>query len=246
LFISPQRYNCFVTPGSHLPEFIRARAETIAWCAKQPLAVNFAESAILRYHRALVDDWRKGMKLLAPFEGQLRTPTLKPTLPSGDINTDADWKNAVTEVIAKRADLLGQRPLDTKDAAGRILLYIPSENLFDGAAMYSSKGFFDLNNNPPWDIWVYFSEQTLVSWVPRALEPLAQEGISTRTLKAVSAGRTKRQLDRRNQPIPLRIRIASENGGDPWACRSTALSSSAVHGALFRKQRDILGRAVRV
>ena len=47
----------------------------------------------------------------------------------------------------------------------------------DGAAKYSSNGFFDVNNVPPWDIWVAFSEQTLVSWVPPMLLELAQKGI---------------------------------------------------------------------
>jgi len=55
--------------------------------------------------------------------------------------------------------------------------YTPSENLACGAAEASSNGFFDVNNVPPWDIWVDFSERTLVSWVPPGLLDVAQMGI---------------------------------------------------------------------
>jgi hypothetical protein len=67
-------------------------------------------------------------------------------------------------------------PRDT-NFGGRLLLYTPSENLACGAAEVSSNGFFDVNNVPPWDIWVGFSERTLVSWVPPALIEVAQMGI---------------------------------------------------------------------
>jgi len=57
------------------------------------------------------------------------------------------------------------------------LLYAPDENLFDGAAKYSSKGFFDFNNVPPWDMWIRYLDNYLVSWVPPVLDELASAGI---------------------------------------------------------------------
>jgi len=60
---------------------------------------------------------------------------------------------------------------------GRLLIYIPEENLADGAAKYTSRGFFDDDNVPPWDIWVAFFGGTLLSWVPPHLIELAQCGI---------------------------------------------------------------------
>jgi hypothetical protein len=60
---------------------------------------------------------------------------------------------------------------------GRILLYIPQENLADGAAQVSSGGFYDADNVPPWDVWVGFSNSALVSWVPPTLIEVAQMGI---------------------------------------------------------------------
>ena len=75
---------------------------------------------------------------------------------------------SVTEMTAKQAH---------GDAGGRFLLYSPSENLACGAADTSSNGFFDANNVPPWDLWVGFSNGTLVSWIPPALVDVAAMGI---------------------------------------------------------------------
>jgi hypothetical protein len=62
-------------------------------------------------------------------------------------------------------------------AGGKLLLYAPDENLFDGAAECQSNGFFDVNNTPPWDCWVIYSHPYLVSWIPPALRKIAQAGI---------------------------------------------------------------------
>ena len=58
-----------------------------------------------------------------------------------------------------------------------LLLFVPSETLMDGAAQQSSNGFFDVNNVPPWHIWVDFADRTLVCWVPHVLVDAAQTGI---------------------------------------------------------------------
>jgi hypothetical protein len=133
-------------------------------------------------------EWRRSVMLskeadplsLAQLESQLRTPTLKPTFALDDSGMDAPWAEAVAELVAKRAQLVSLTSPpehDADEASGRLLLYVPSENLADGAARYSSNGFFDVNNVPPWDTWIAFSERTLVSWVPTALVELAQKGI---------------------------------------------------------------------
>jgi hypothetical protein len=117
---------------------------------------------------------------LAQMEGHLRTPALKPTFAPDESSVDAPWAEALAEVVANRARVMSlTSPPEhyADEAGGRLLLYVPSENLADGAAQYSSNGFFNVNNVPPWDIWVAFSERTLVSWVPMALVGLAQKGM---------------------------------------------------------------------
>ena len=54
---------------------------------------------------------------------------------------------------------------------GRFLAYFPDDNLFDGAAEAESQGFFDVDNIPPYDTWVWWSETSepsLMRMVPAA------------------------------------------------------------------------------
>ena len=130
--------------------------------------------------------WQNAMALLerireslGPMDRKLRSPELKPSSGLDDFGGDALWAQAVSEVVARRSRLIAGTSSELRDmnSQGRFLLYTPTENLACGAAEASTNGFFDTNNVPPWDIWVDFSEGTLVSWVPPALLDVAQMGI---------------------------------------------------------------------
>ncbi len=90
----------------------------------------------------------------------------------------------MSSVCMKRSDRLwslGQRDLPTPNdlGGGRLLAYIPAENLRHGVAEWESKGFLDGDDIPPYDTWVWFARETetfsdgealeagyLVAWVP--------------------------------------------------------------------------------
>jgi hypothetical protein len=116
---------------------------------------------------------------LGPMDRRLRSPKLRPSFRVDEFGDDALWAKAVAEVVARRSRLTAGASAENRETnvGGRLLLYTPSENLACGAAEASSNRFFDVNNVPPWDIWVDFSEGTLVSWVPPALLDVAQMGI---------------------------------------------------------------------
>ena len=95
-------------------------------------------------------------------------------------STEAERVRVVETVADNRAHKLGARKDQGKFeglADGRLLLYSPDENLFDGAAMVASNGFFDVDNIPPWDTWICFVGRYLVSWVPPQHLELANSGI---------------------------------------------------------------------
>jgi hypothetical protein len=77
---------------------------------------------------------------------------------------------------------------------GRLLAYFPDDNLADGIAEAESDGFFDVNNAPPYDTWVWMVRNLrkfeyadgekgemeanyLVAWVPPDFVPLASGGV---------------------------------------------------------------------
>jgi hypothetical protein len=85
-------------------------------------------------------------------------------------------------------------PAVTGLGGGRLIAYFPSFNLDDGVAETESQGFFDVNNIPPYDTWVwmvqcvsreeYADHRTsemetnyLVAWVPPDFIELADAGI---------------------------------------------------------------------
>lgn len=165
-------------------------AETIAWCSK----------------RASSDDPMNSLRSC-----DLRPPIFMHT----ERVYDSQWEQAavqvrtvleiqaiVDNVAVERANRLrlGYKVNDYPNASaddlagGRILLYDPYNNLFDGAAESETYGFFDIDNVPPWDTWVccvgsedgieetsqryaypYYS--FLVSWVPPQFVELVDEGI---------------------------------------------------------------------
>ncbi len=97
------------------------------------------------------------------------------------LRTDSDWSNAVSEVVNKRNVLNKQNPpaddYSVSVESGRLLVYFPHENLADGAADFVSNGFYDSDNVPPWDLWVSFSDGTLISWIPLGMIEVAHMGI---------------------------------------------------------------------
>ena len=83
----------------------------------------------------------------------------------------------------------------TNLCGGRLLAYFPNDNLSDGFAETKSQGFFDANNIPPYDTWVWMVRNVqgftyddgargeieanyLVAWIPPDFIELASAGIA--------------------------------------------------------------------
>jgi len=75
---------------------------------------------------------------------------------------------------ATLADMLG-------GGEGRLFGYLPNMNLCDGASGAASDGWFDVDNVPPWDLWVdvvqWRDDPILLSWTPRRYVELARSGV---------------------------------------------------------------------
>ena len=84
-------------------------------------------------------------------------------------------RGAVEALVRRRAELLPPQAVERRE--GRLLLFTPQDSLSDGAATVASEGFFDVDNVPAWDTWLYFDGQTLLSWVPHLLISKVQPGI---------------------------------------------------------------------
>jgi hypothetical protein len=146
---------------------------------------------ILRRNPTKTREWKMGMErfqlaqqtLPPSLAEELRSIALKPGSGLGEARTEQQRESIVRSVIVKRSELLGSGEVGTLPniatnlCGGRLLIYVPVENLADGAAEYASKRYFDVENAPPWDTWVAYSDRTLLSWVPAELIALVQQGI---------------------------------------------------------------------
>ena len=154
-------------------------AETIAWCT------------------ARTD--------VADPKNSLRSPELTPSNYSVDERgyaeyawRDSAWPDAVLQVAVARSRILmadGNQPklphlnqAPAQERGGHLALMMLAETTCDGLSDPESGGFYDGEDIPPWDTWLWLLEeehrspfneplQILVSWVPALLVPNAHRGM---------------------------------------------------------------------
>lgn len=147
-------------------QFIRSLTEAIAWCGEA---------------------------------GSLSQPKTSLRSCKRDLEDLSSQSHQVFRVSLERSDRLrsaGKRNLRpaTDLCGGRLLAYFPDESLACGMAEVESLGFFDANNVPPYDTWVWMVRNVrtftrdhgarweeevnyLVTWIPPEFIPLATGGM---------------------------------------------------------------------
>lgn len=192
-------------PASHaVPQSI---AEAFTWCESQSLVGNVEDPPEIKRRRALFvesgrlyaeahrlnEKWPDGPtyaragKLSAEAD-PLSLVMLRAQLRTQELNPGDTGVFGISSVIEGRRRLLAKSGLEISSPStntGRLLFYWPHENVADGASEYSSNGFFDVNDAPPWDTWMSFDSERLVSWVPSVLVPSAQAGIDANPVECI-------------------------------------------------------------
>lgn len=114
----------------------------------------------------------------------LRSLELKP---AQTLTETQHRQQLVDELCNKRATLVRNNRLN-QPHHGSFLIYYPDMTLSDGTAQFESGGFFDADNEPPWDLWIFFATDLsvsdpqnygalLVSWIPDVLRDHVDRGI---------------------------------------------------------------------
>lgn len=182
-----------------LAVFERRLAETVAWCdGRNPDTLRTPalrpESLLAR---SIVARGRQGWShLLGGFiVRQRQTVWSQPT---------TDQRQRIVNALAnRRVNLLPERReyLDQgirKPSKGRLVLFDPDDTLSDGAAESESHRYFDVDNVPAWDTWVFFVEDGprrgainhsyLVAWVPSHLVEAVNRGIQVNPEECIRWG----------------------------------------------------------
>lgn len=148
-----------MTLSGEVKLFQRRQAETMVWC-------NLRAS-------------------IADPVGSLRTHALRPRT-SLEAVPIRDRRSFVEILGDARAAMLQEAriPIPSRvplKSDGRVLYYQYESSTRDTGAPHFSKGFFNLDDAPPWDSWIYYNAEPghsfLLSWVPCALIEIANQGL---------------------------------------------------------------------
>ena len=119
----------------------------------------------------------------------LRTAALDPVI--GDWPTPAEFEAGLEDMRLRRRALLGSIESRARPQ-GRLLVCQVHESISSGESEAETSGFFDVNDRPPWDTWVWQfrgleeGTVTLVSWVPQDLEAIVTRGIAVNPYDCLS------------------------------------------------------------
>ena len=124
--------------------------------------------------------WRSLSPAGVGKEAPFRSEALRPLR---DHPIDA---SVVEDVVLRRRRQVGAQEVGLVSAS-RFLVWFPDQTLSDGAAHLETNGYFDADNQPPWDAWLgWISAPTirnvslrnmLVAWVPGDLVKLVSAGV---------------------------------------------------------------------
>lgn len=176
-------------------KFISQLQDAIIWCSYK-ISTTTNDNDLTESLWSLVDTaW-----LVAPknnriwnFQGPM------PFKGNSDWNfrSDVSLKDVLRKIIDKRHDMINQHNLRPKKLVpnglmgGRLVVYFPKLTLSDGAAQYSSNGFFNWDNVPAPDTWIYYHEdqpltEHIIAWVPHKLISEVDKGIGANPEECIS------------------------------------------------------------
>jgi hypothetical protein len=143
----------------------------------------------VKQHLSETRRWCSARDSGLPLAARFRTPELAPDL---EDESALPALEAELDVLAakRRAALAGLEPSGPMATAadGRLLLCELDMSIGSGEAEAASQGFFDADDQPPWDLWLVCYGRTrsaqpeepiacIVAWVPEALRPNADAGV---------------------------------------------------------------------
>jgi hypothetical protein len=100
------------------------------------------------------------------------------------------YGQAISWINETRSTLLKREGVEISDAIDilsdtKLLLYEPLETVSDGAAEAASRGFYDMEDTPPWDTWFLYEDHSIFCCVPDSAVARAQAGIDANPVDCI-------------------------------------------------------------
>lgn len=127
--------------------------------------------------------------------GELYSSLLNPEVELWDyVTSDKRKEEVVLSVCRQRAELIVNNEVkrSATTTSGRVLCFYPELSLKDAVAYVASDGFIDQDDCPPWDTWLFYSNEDieryhddeyscLYSWIPERFVNQVDKAISEDT-----------------------------------------------------------------
>lgn len=165
---------------NQITHFQRRLAETMAWCNSQDWSVDPAKGLRTALFHPSEQTSADQIPLILHYEQP-------PQQRQRNVELLAIKRAAILQ--KQGSLLLFEKPL----TSGRLLAFTPDGTLSDGAAYAATYGFFDDDNIPAWDTWIWYvtndlvskpehwcgtvTDSYLLSWVPETLIEVVTSGI---------------------------------------------------------------------
>jgi hypothetical protein len=94
------------------------------------------------------------------------------------------WINETRSTLLKREGIEASNAIYALSEI-KLLLYEPLETVSDGAAEAASRGFYDLEDAPPWDTWFLYEDHAIFCCVPEFAVGRAQAGIDANPVDCI-------------------------------------------------------------
>ena len=141
------------------------------------------DAVTFRQRLAETITWCKRRVDISDPKWSLRSEALKPAYDYHSPDDPPLWNDAtlIQSIVDRRTYCLAQSGIAIKTSTdlngGRLLLCYFNETNFNECSADCSRWFYDGNDNPPWDSWVGYVGDALVSWVPPQFLDLAADGM---------------------------------------------------------------------
>jgi hypothetical protein len=109
-----------------------------------------------------------------------RAEVLRPSV--SELPAVDELHNVLETIRRRRRDLLASNPIP-QSTCGRLLACEFNSSIASGESEHASGGFFDIDDRPPWDTWVWVlqsesGDPILLAWVPQSVVDHVEAGIT--------------------------------------------------------------------
>ena len=157
------------------PALLRTISEAAIWCSQRDLlGISLRSPELDPFAMLDIPDWSHDLESFEAWREKHRDSYCRAIA----------WINQTRSELLKAAALAVLETVNPL-AQNKLLLYFPLETVHDGAAEAASRGFYDIEDAPPWDTWFLYENDAVFCCVPEPAISAAQAGIDANPVDCI-------------------------------------------------------------